>query len=130
MKGLSKLRERRIPVSEDKDTYDNSKTSLGKLNPNHSSGMPNARWYSNGDAYFHYRAMVMVASLPDPPRIKSDSFSADQPFSVSYTKAEDDMIAMAAKLCGFPGKKLSGPKSTESDGIHKISPVSHNSGKN
>jgi len=123
MKHLSELRERRFPLKEEDGRNDET---LGK---NNSLAMPNATAYPHGDSYFHYRAMVMSASLPDTPKIPPYSFTADQPFSIGYTQADNDMIAAAAKLCGYPGKTLSGPKSTESEEIHRHSPVNHNSGK-
>jgi len=101
----------------------------GKMRPDHENAIPNARWYSGGDAYFHYRSMVMVASMPDTPKIDPYGPLADQPFSAAYTKEEDDMISMAAKLCGYPGKRLSSTKSKENDDIHIHSAVNHNSGK-
>jgi len=118
------MRERRFPLSEDTSRNDDT------LAKNNAAAIPNATAYPRGDSYFHYRCMVMAASLPNPPKIPAYSFTADQPFSVGYTQADNDMIAAAAKLCGYPGKTLSGPKSTESEDVHRHSPVNHNSGKN
>ena len=122
MKEITKLRARRFPI------YEESK-GTGKMNKEHENAMPNARWYPGGDAYFHYRTMVAVASLPDRPPENAYGPIADQPFSTAYTKEEDDMISMAAKLCGYPGKRLSNGKSTENDDVHKHSPTNHNAGK-
>jgi hypothetical protein len=103
--------------------------SSGTLNSDAVAAMPNARWYDGGTPYFHYRAMVMAASLPEPPKINASSFTQDMPFSSGYTQADDDIISAAAKLCGYSGKRLSNSRSLETGDIHKISPCNHNSGK-
>ncbi len=125
MRELSKLRSRRF-VSESNGNANANDKSLSK---NAAAAIPNATSYKGGDAYFHYRALVMAASLPDPPRIPAYSFTEDQPFSVGYTDADQEMIDAAAKLCGFPGKRISSSKSKEGDDVHKISPTNNNSGK-
>jgi len=130
MREISKLRPRRFPVNEAKQDMmvaDNEITN--GLDSDQSAALPNARWYDGGTPYFHYRAMVMAASLPNPPKIGVSSFSQDMPFSSGYTQADDDIISAAAKLCGYPGKRLSNSRSMESDEIHKVSPNNHNSGK-
>lgn len=116
MREITKLRARRFPVMESNGT--------GKVDFD-STPLPNARWYPGGDAYFHYRSMVMAASFPDKPTIPPYGASADEPFSAAYTPEEDDMIYQAAKLCGYTGKRLGTPKSKESDDVHRVSPV-HN----
>jgi len=130
---ISKLRARRFSLEESKEDMmvvdPNDGQDGGKLNSDHADALPNARWYDGGTPYFHYRAMVMAASLPNPPKINASSFSQDMPFSSAYTQEDDDIISMAAKICGFPGKRLSNSRSTEGTDIHKKSPTNHNSGK-
>lgn len=104
--------------------------AAGSMDSNTTSAMPNTRYYDGGDAYFHYRSMVMVSSFPDKPKIDPYGPTADYPFSSAYTPEEDSMIAAAAKLCGYPGKRLGNSKSIENDDIHRVSPNNHNSGKN
>ena len=132
MRELSKLRSRRFPVNENKQdmmAVDTEGHSEGKLADDTAAAIPNARWYDGGTPYFHYRAMVMAASLPNPPKMNVSSFSQDMPFSAGYSQEDDEIITAAAKLCGYPGKRLSSARSIESDEIHKISPTNHNSGK-
>jgi len=130
MREISKLRSRRFPVVEsaqDMMVADNNTNTA--LDSDLGAAMPNARWYDGGTPYFHYRAMVMAASLPNPPKIGVSSSSQDMPFSSGYTQADDDIISAAAKLCGYPGKRLSNSRSIESDEINKNSSINHNSGK-
>jgi len=118
---ISEMRTRRAPMFEGE--------ASGKMDSNITSAMPNTRYYPNGDAYFHYRTMVMVSSFPDTPTIAPYGPNADFPFSSAYTSEEDDMIQSAAKLCGYPGTRLGTTKSKENTDINKVSSTNHNSGK-
>ena len=127
---ISKMRARRFPIHESKeDMMVAGEVDDSSLSPDLASALPNARWYDGGTPYFHYRAMTLAASLPNTPKIGVASFSQDMPFSSGYTQADDDIISAAAKLCGYPGKRLSNSRSIEGEGIYKSSPVNHNSGK-
>jgi hypothetical protein len=127
MREISEMRPKRFSIRENTDSFGQGK---GKLNPAHSKAIPNASWYPGMAAYDHYRTMVMVASLPDEPKIATASPVQDHPFSAGYSDADQQMIDTAAKLCGFKPAKLSSRYSQESEGVHKHSPVNHNGGQN
>jgi hypothetical protein len=130
MRVISEMRKRRFSLPEAKqDMMVSDGDTGGSLNSDHAAALPNARWYDGGTPYFHYRAMTLAASLPDTPKIGVSSFSQDMPFSSGYTQVDDDIISAAAKLCGYPGKRLSNSRSIEGEDIYKSSPVNHNSGK-
>ena len=121
---ISKLRSRRVPM------FEASEVGTGKTIADQEASLTNGRWYPGGDTYFHYRSMIMAASYPDLPKISPYGPTGDFPFSAAYTQEEDEMISMAAKICGYPGKRLGTSKSTETEEINKVSPCSQNSGKN
>lgn len=130
MRIISELRSRRAPMFESEDRVrDNSLSSKTNMHPDHSGAIPNAQTYPEMSSYGHYRALMYVASCPDTPAISKDSFSQDHPFSAGFSKEDQDMINMSAKLCGYAPRKLGNGYSTESDTVHKQSPVPHNSGK-
>jgi hypothetical protein len=79
--------------------------------------------------YQHYRMLIMAASQPDTPTVTPTGPTGEHPFSVGYSDVDQDIINRTAKLCGFEARKLSDGRSSEPDGVHKNSPVNHNSGK-
>ena len=135
MRILSELRSRRAPMFEAvasdnlKDGANNSRSSKGKMHPDHSAALPNAKWYPEMSIYGHYRALVNCASLPNLPDIASSSPVSDHPFSAGYSVEDQKMIDIAAKLAGFEARKLGTGYSSEGENIHKASPTNHNSGK-
>lgn len=136
---ISPIRTRRMEVLGEAKHTDNRKnedsiknnsgSSDGKLNSEQAAAIPHATDYPEMTAYSHMRAMVMAASLPNPPAISSKSTVQDHPFSAGYSDADQDMINSAAKLCGFLPRKLGSRYSEESPEIHRASPTNHNSGK-
>jgi hypothetical protein len=133
MREIFKLRPRRFPVSESKEdmmVVDNSMSSKTHMHPDQAGAMRNPTTYPEMSSYGHYRALMYVASCPNKPAISKDSFSQDHPFSAGFSKEDQDMINMAAKLCGYAPRTLGTGYSTEPETVHKLSPVNHNSGKN
>jgi hypothetical protein len=112
---ISPMRAKRFVIKEGEGS--------GKLSNDDKAAIPNAAWYPKMDVYGHYRAMVLAASLPDHPTIPPYGPMADHPFSAGYSVADQQIIDMASKLCGFPPTKLSDKDSKESEHVHKVSPV-------
>jgi hypothetical protein len=106
-----------------------SEVAHGSIEPEAAAGLPSPTTYNNGDQYFHMRAMVLAASLPDEPKISAYGPYEDNAFSIGYTQADQDIIDRAAALCGRVGKKLGSKNSLEMPEIHRHSPNNHNSGK-
>lgn len=131
-KAISEMRKMRAPMfeSENEVVKNNSKTSKNKMHPDNSSALTNPTVYPEMSSYGHYRALIYAASCPEKPAISSDSFAQDHPFSAGFSKEDQQMIDMSAKLLGYKPRKLgTGGYSTEPNTVHKNSPCPHNSGK-
>jgi len=103
----------------------------GKIHPEHSAVIPNAKYYPTMDAYGHYRFGLTMAGMPpdnEAPKVSPYGPIGEHPFSSAYSDADQKIIDMASKLCGFTPHSLGNSKSEELEGTHKASPVNHNSG--
>jgi|ERR1039457_244369 hypothetical protein len=134
MREISPMRPHRFSVAESKEDMmvadnDSGGQGEGKLNPDHSSALPNAAWYPEMTPYGHMRSLVMAASLPNEPKMSKSSPVSDHPFSAGYSDWDQKIIDRAAQLCGFTPAKLSNRYSQEQEEVHKISPVNSKSHK-
>ena len=76
-----------------------------------------------GSPYTQWRFGIAMAGAPDFPTPPAGAFAGD-PLLATYTDVELDIINAAAKSVGA-GRvtKLTDNRSTEHDGVYKVSPV-------
>jgi hypothetical protein len=126
MRMINPIRERRADYLGLNESLDGT----GVLQPEHNAVIKNADWFPTAGTYQHYRMLVVAASQPDVSQGASPAGpTADHPFSVGYSEADQEIINRTAKLCGYEVRKLSDYKSREPKTNHTASPVNHNSGR-
>jgi hypothetical protein len=105
--------------------------SSGKLRPNHSAAMKTAHAFrDNGvDRAYNLNRMMMAAAMHDGKSKKavdmnSGSWSEKYNTAHPYTEEENNMVRGALKTVGADHHTIvSDRNSTESDDVHRISPV-------
>ncbi len=95
----------------------------GQIHPNHAAAMTRGSWYPDMSAYGHYRFMMVAASSPNKSKASPAGPIGEHPFSVAYSKVDQDIINFARKVCGMEELPLGPGDSRESEDVHKISPM-------
>ena len=76
-----------------------------------------------GSPYTQWRFSIAMAGAPDFPTEPAGAFAGD-PLLATYTDVELDIINAAAKSVGAGRvNKLTDNRSTEHEGVYKVSPV-------
>lgn len=76
-----------------------------------------------GSPYAQWRFGIAMAGAPDYPTEPAGAFAGD-PLLATYSDAELKIINSAAKMIGAGEvKKLTDNRSTEHEGVNKVSPV-------
>lgn len=76
-----------------------------------------------GSPYTQWRFGIAMAGAPDYPTEPAGAFAGD-PLLATYTDADLAIINAAAKMTGAGEvKKITDNRSTEAEGVHKVSPI-------
>lgn len=93
--------------------------------------IPNAHVYpelDNSSGYMAYRFGVALAGMPDKKMAKASPTGLKM-VTISYTKAEEEILNATASYFNTPKIQLTPEESSEPDYVNPISPVPQNSGK-
>jgi len=94
--------------------------------------MPGMKRYDgldNSNPYHMWRFIVAVAGMPkkdefDPtPPLSKDGPIGQKMSTLSYTKADAEILDAAARAMGETGTEISSQESTEPVTTHKVSPI-------
>ena len=89
--------------------------------------IPGARIYpelDNSSPYHSYRYGIALAGAPDIPMDK-DGPTGQKLVTISYSKADDEIVDAASKQMGFKNNQLTPKGSTELDSAETASPVAN-----
>jgi len=93
----------------------------------HKASLPGLKSLDDTGQYYDiYRfglAMAAAGRPEDPFLGDADGVTEDNPTTMSYTPAEEDIINQALKRTGHTARQITTPKSEEPKDTHKQSPV-------
>jgi hypothetical protein len=97
------------------------------IDPRHEAAISGLKMFPDLDQYYDiYRFGLAMAAQPDAnPLGAKHGAIENNPTTISYTDAEEEIIMRAAKRMGMEYKQLSNRGSFEPDDTHKVSPVAN-----
>lgn len=103
------------------------KESSSKLRKSVRAEIPRMRKHNgldNSGPYDPWRFSIALAGMPDYP-MPHDGPVGQKLVTVSYSKADQEIIDATEKLMGASGEDITTPGSQESDTVNKKSPVAN-----
>ena len=104
------------------DPHSGSAPKVGDVHDDHKSAMnPSMCFVDMDPGYEYYRFMMQAAASPNDVPISAALTSA--PFSMPYTKEDEDMLHHALKRMGKKHRHITPSTSAEPNNTHGKSPV-------
>jgi len=116
-------------INEDSDSYGGNRGGKGtpsNLEKSQAAVIKSMDIYPDLPGYYYdmYRFGVHMAGSPDSHHpMNKRSANGNHLTTLAYTSAEQDIINRSKKDMGLKSKRIASDKSTEPQGINKVSPV-------
>jgi hypothetical protein len=127
MRAREFIMERNKHPHDDHDPFGGNVPKTGKVHDDHTATMNPSLVLTDMDpGYDYYRFMMTVAASPNDVPVETHLKAV--PFSMPYTKQDEDMLHHALKRMGKNHSHITSDWASEPKSTNNTSPVPQNSG--